>query len=345
MAKQQFEVVKLQFSVPLHLSRGQTDSYDKTERVLHSDTIKSALFAVGRMLYGEGADEAFWNSFLVSSAFPYSGDVYFFPKPMAKLGLQFENIDSKTEASKANKKIKKLEYLAQDVFESVIAGEENIQITDKQIGQGGIFIFPSGQEASKVFTTYEQQRLAKPENEGEDGTPYYIDRLYFAKNCGLYFFLKINDENYRKKIQAAVKLLGDEGIGTDKHVGNGQFTPDFGKIVQLNVPEKADAQMLLSLYLPEKGEYTQGLLEKSAYMLTKRGGYIASPANPSFLTFRKKSVYMFTEASVFPSDMPIDGKKINLEPQNVQGLHHEIWREGKAFTIPVQIIKENDGTN
>jgi CRISPR-associated protein Csm4 len=331
MANKNFHLVKLNFKTPLHLSRGQTDAYDKSEETLHSDTLKSAIFVAAKMLFGDNADEVFFDAFKVSSAFPFAGDEYFFPKPMVKLNIDFK--EKGLGESKKSKKLKKLSYISNNIFEKLISGEK-IELSESRLSNNGKFLFSD--KPGTVFTSEVQQRLSMPVGDEKDGTPYYIERIYFSYNCGMYFFIDYGeDENLRQNLEGALKLLGDEGIGTDKHIGNGIFIPEW-KQLSLNLPNNADSHLTLSLYCPEKGELKKDLLEQSSWQLIKRGGYIASPANIDFITFRKKSVYMFSEASVFPASMNIKGKKVNLKPENISELNHPIWRDGNAFVIPIK---------
>ena len=339
MANQTYNVVKLHFLAPLHLSRGQTDAYDNSEDVLHSDTLKSAIFVAAKMLYSDQADESFFDGFTVSSAFPFEEEEYFFPKPMIKLNLDFASLE-KSDISKKSKKLKKLAYISHKHFEKIIAGKE-LMIEEDQLSKNGKFIFTKSlDEKQKVIYSSEvQQRLAMPVGDEKDSTPYYVERIYFSENCGLYFFIDYGgDEEIKQKLEAAIKLLGDEGIGTDKHIGNGIFKPELNEL-SINLPSNANSQILLSLYCPLEEELSEDDLNHSAFLLIKRGGYIASPENLDFLTFRKKSVYMFSEASVFPKEMKITGKKVNLKPENIKGLNHDIWRDGTAFVIP---LKQNE---
>jgi CRISPR type III-A-associated RAMP protein Csm4 len=337
----------MQFTTPLHLSRGQTDSYDRSEEILHSDSLKSAIFVAALMLFGNELDtnekkEAFFDSFKVSSAFPFSNNDYFFPKPMAKLELKFPNIPD-TDIARLSKKLKKLEFISKPVFEQIISGKKNITIKDEQLDKKGKFLFSEeiqGDKLKRVYKSEVQQRLAKAKEDGEDGTPYYIDRIYFTGKSGLYFFIDYGTAD-KSKVDAAVKLLGDEGVGTDKHVGNGLFEPKC-KTLDLNLPENANFKMLLSLYCPEKEELTQGeqnFLQESSYQLLKRGGYMASAANLDHITLRKKSVYMFQEASVFPAEMKLRGKKEDLKPD--YPVEHPVWRDGYALSVPFVKIQED----
>lgn len=342
MANRQYNIVKMQFTTPLHLSRGQTDSYDRSDEILHSDSLKSAIFVAALMLFGNELDSAqkkkeFFDSFKVSSAFPYSGDDFFFPKPMAKLNLEFSEINADNESAKLAKKLKKLEFISKSVFERVISGEKNIKIANEQLDKKGKFLFGnkiSEQKDKLVYKSEVQQRLTMPKDEETNGTPYYIDRLYFTDKSGLFFFIDYDTAD-KNKVDASIKLLGDEGIGTDKHVGNGMFIPEIIDNFTLHVPENPNSKMLLSLYCPQKEELTNGernFLLESSYQIIKRGGYMASAANLDHITYRKKSIYMFQEASVFPSEMPFFGKIEDLKPDIP--VNHQVWRDGRAITIP-----------
>ena len=336
MPQQTHNIIKLHFTSPLHLSSGKQDTYDVSEEVLHSDTIKSAIFVCAKQLFGDGIGESFFDGFQVSSAFPFQGDELFFPKPMLKLEINLEG-ESEEEISKKSKRLKKLKYLSLPIFEQVIAGKP-IQVSEKQFSADKSFLFSSKKEHKVIYDSQVNQRLATAKGDEKDGTPYYVDRIHFSKDSGLYFFLDCKEE-YKTKVQAAIKLLGDNGIGTDRTVGNGQFEiKDENSNIKITFPENANAKILLSLYCPREEELKIEFLQQSAYLLVKRGGYIASPEDLNFMTYRKKSIYMFAEAAVFPAEMKVRGKKEDLRPD---GVNHPVWRDGTAFTIPV-IKKQKD---
>jgi CRISPR-associated protein Csm4 len=145
--------------------------------------------------------------------------------------------------------------------------------------------------------------------------------------------LKANDEAILKQVKAAFRLLADSGIGTDRNTGNGQFEVTFSEI-ELNLPKTGNYDLSLSLYCPTELEIAN-CIHKSFYGLTKRGGYISNPEQEIHLTIRKRSIYMFTEGSMFPtkSENRI-GKIEDLKP-SFAGLNHPIWRDGRAFFVPL----------
>ena len=87
-----FEVYELDFgNAPLHLSRGKSNTYTDSDNSLHSDSIKSAIFATAIDLFGATkATKTYFDSFKVSSAFPMVKNKYYLPKPV-HFGLGVES--------------------------------------------------------------------------------------------------------------------------------------------------------------------------------------------------------------------------------------------------------------
>ena len=336
MAILSFDVIKLKFTSPLHLSRGQTEFYDKSETILHSDTIKSALFSCAKILYKDAITKEFLESFSISSAFPFKDKNFFFPKPIGELPLNIKDING---VAKKNKKMKKVEFVSKCFFEKIINADNIIDVSENNFSGNGKFLSKENQEII-IFKSEVQQRLAMPKSEETNPVPYYVDRLFFQEDSGLYFLVNYKDERMKTIIFDSLKLLSEQGIGTDRNVGNGQFNFEKEKDFEINAPNNADYQINLSLFLPCDNEITDKSMNNSRYQLLKRGGYISSPENLDLLTFRKKSVYMFQEGSVF-SNVPLKGKIVDLKPDNVEGLNHEIWRDGKAIFIPLKLFKND----
>jgi len=333
MGRRQFDIIKLNFDSPLHISRGQTSSYDVSEQIIHSDTLKGALFSVAKQLLGEAMgedDEEFHRQFQISSAFPYKGNELFFPKPMVRLPVQLSDQDE----VRASKTLKKIQYIDKELFEAVL-NNQNITSSTQHLASNGQFL--SSKPLSEGFTIMKsdlQQKVYIPENPGEDSWPYYIDRIYFEKDAGLFFLLEAADESVKNKILSCLNLLSDEGIGSDRNVGNGTFSYTTGQIA-FDLPDENGHETNLSLYLPQKEELSKEDMDKSAYQLIKRGGYIAGTTNPEFLSLRKRSIYMMKEGIVFPVYQNRVGKIENLKP-DYEGMHN-IWRDGQSVFLPIKL--------
>lgn len=340
MAQRNYKILKLLFRSPLHLSKGKTDDYGESEELLHADTLKSALYVCARQLQGGavvGDSDAFFRRFRISSAFPFVADELFFPKPSVKIQA-FDPAD--VAEDRQAKKHKKLTFFGQRYFEDLI-NERKRKLRTADLTADGRFIsdHPSAKETVQgqlqnkvVFASDVQQRVTIPADYAKDPLPYYVDRLYFGEEAGLWFAFD-GDESVYAEVLAALRLLGDNGVGTDRSVGNGQFCVLEAELT-LTVPDQPTHQVLLSLWCPDRTEIDEPFLQASSYGLVKRGGYIASPDRPEHLTYRKKSVYMFTEGSVFPAGRVLAGNVLNLKP-DVADVTQNVWRDGLALTIPI----------
>jgi CRISPR-associated protein Csm4 len=325
------KIVKLRFSAPIQLSKGMVD-YTDIDETLHSDTLKNALFVSARQLFGDAINESFFDSFLISSAFPFLNNDYFFPKPFLRLPLKITDA-ANTEA----KKLKKLQWLERSLFENTIAGKET-SVTKDDFSIDGKFLSPKfckmKENERVVYKTEELQRVTVKYD--EDAVPFYASRLHFTANAGLFVLVTTNEKNnnfFDEILIPAFRLLGDQGIGSYKNLGNGRFEPQFiHDPLKLNIPAHANGQLNLSLFCPAKEEIHRGILNNGSYQLLKRGGYLASPEETDKMSWRKKSVYMFQEGSVFPNGATLKGKLVEVTPE---GLSHKVWREGRALFIPV----------
>lgn len=335
-----YKIIRLEeFKGGLHLARGLTNAYDKSLKTLHSDTIKSAIFVCALQLYpeiGEAGDDNkyqagknFLGKFKVSSAFPFIGQDYYFPTIEIPRPYDFEKNLGLTDKEK-----KKILYLRQDLFRDYIKDIQNFKLTEENLKSNSVLNKKRYGENIKSDT---YQHVAITRDYGTDSTPYYVDKIYFNENAGLYFLLEMKDKEDTetlKKVEAALRLLGDNGIGTDRNTGNGQFDVDSSQSMNFDAIDDATHDLVLSLYCPEKVEI-ENQLDKSYYNLVKRGGYISSPQKETNLSIRKRSIHFFTAGSVFPKIENREGKIVNLQP-DFGDLKHPIWRDGRPIILPIK---------
>jgi CRISPR-associated protein Csm4 len=326
MSQQHFNVYKLYFKTALHLSRGKNNSYESSDHVLHSDTIKSALYATMRLLI---SDEVLLQQFLeqvtVSSAFPFTDDAsqttYWLPRPL--------NYRSDRETPDNRKEYKKINYVLATQMAKILSGQHPDDFLDAQ----------GKSKQPEIWQRDTTQRVKI--NYGDDSEPFYLEKLY-PKNpetSGLYFIVQGDFDS--KILHATLNLMGENGIGLQKNLGNGQFrwtTQESG--LQLEVPEKRTHWVNLSLFRPKRAA-VEAILDKSTYQFMKRGGWIASSGNDRFLSIRKKAIMMFTEGSVFAfGDAAATGVIENLRPDwdDTENKLHPIYRDGKAIFLPMLIL-------
>jgi CRISPR-associated protein Csm4 len=331
------EAFKLHFTTPLHLGRGRED-LDRSELIYHSDSLKSAVYATGLHLFPEWINASdFYNGIKISSCFPFSGDELFFTKPQIRKRFSFLSTDN----DKAPKKSKRIEFIAISVFKKFIDPSISEIIVDERfITPDHAFLCNDMVTAKNdIYQTDVQQRVIVPkEGLHEDARPFYIDRIYFNKNCGLFFLAEFSNSNLRSQFLKALQLLGENGIGTDRTVGNGFFNLDtnIDIINGLKIDNGYNSQMklILGLYLPTEDEMVNINLNESHWSLVKRGGFMAANDEESLRHLRRKEIYMFAEGSVLNSGMELKGKFIDLRPEWNPPLHPS-WRCGMPLILNI----------
>lgn len=333
--KEKFDIIKMHFKSPLHLSKGKESVYDSSEQLIHSDTLQSAIFVCAMEIFGDTvANKDFFKSYQVSSAFPFYKDEFFFPKPQKDFNLFKVSEDD----SKSVKKIKRIEYLSQFYFQEFLQGKQISFEDDKSKANCYSDILKEKGEKFKLLESNVNQRVSISRFLDSDSNPFYMDRIYFRKNAGLYFILKFLDEQNKNKVTAALQHLGENGIGTDRSIGQGNFEIKTAKL-EIDIPQNPNAYLNLSLFAPKCKEKLPNLKE-SYYTLLKRGGWIANPKNQNHASWRKKSVYMFGEGSVFSSKGELEGKIFDLKPKILEQSSdvHSIWRDARGMFLPVKLI-------
>ncbi len=327
-----FKVYKLHFTTPLHI--GDTrDDYSISLKTYQSDAMYAALTSclakVGKEIPKDGD-----LGFTVSSLFPFyqksenDKPVYFLPKLLKQKLPKLEDIGNA-------KKVKKVSWLDITYFEKLIGGNTLFENGKDLEHIKGDFLTASTIERD-FMSSQVSQRVTISRDLSEDAKPFYMDRIFFKDKSGL-FFMAYGNTNL---LDGALEVLKDEGIGTDRNVGNGYFT--FTKEeIEIDLPE-SNYISNLSMFCPESETQLNDMLTDKAvaYDFTKRGGWITTAPHNSI---RKNTVHMFTPASVFKAlkttvDINIMGKIVDLNPaQSYPGIDHPIWRNGKSIFIPVKI--------
>jgi len=335
-----FKIYKLHFTAPLHIS-DQHEDEGTSQKTIQSDTLYAALTSclakAGNLLPEDGD-----LGFVVSSLFPYfqkdenSNPIYFLPIPLhAKQG------DLK-DLSLA-KKVKKVQWVDSVLYGEILSGSSFFDGTEEYLPyiQESYLTkvqLPEDANGSKEFIKSEvSQRVTLKSRTGEDDAlPYYVDKILFRHHAGLFFIA----EGDTTLLEKALTFLSMEGIGTDRNVGFGFFEFSTDELT-IELPEQANHQMALSLFIPESKEQLTALMKSDsiAYDFTRRGGWVTTyPYN----TLRKNAIYGFLPGSIFSKEanspcVPI-GKIVDLKPDmGEESPEHPVWRNGKAIMIPINI--------
>ena len=335
-----FKIYKLHFTAPLHIS-DQHEDLGNSQKIIQSDTLYAALMSC-LAKRGESLSEDGNLGFTVSSLFPYfqkdkdSSPVYFLPIPMQARQAELADV------SKA-KKVKKVQWVDSVLYSSILSGESLFDRTDKYVSNIQecyltTFELPKDINGSNEFVKSEvSQRVTLKSRTGEDDTkPFYVDKILFRHYAGLYFIA----EGDTALLEKALQLLSMEGIGTDRNVGYGffEYTADT---LSIDMPDSANHQLSLSLFIPESKEQLVKLMnsERVAYDFVRRGGWITTYP---YMTLRKNAIYGFLPGSVFHKDegqtTTVVGKIVDLKPEMVDvEITHPVWRNGRAIMLPIKL--------
>ena len=190
--------IKLHFHSPLHIGNDK-EEMDKASLIYHSDALKSALFAVGVHHFPEWTEnpDSFFNSFKISSCYPFCEDELFLPRPA---GLMKFTYGSQDKDENNRKQSKRIAYMSMNLIKRWASQPDDLlEINEKNISPDGEFVFEKPASVQAIYQHEVQQRVTIDiENGGS--TPFYLDRIYFEENAGLYFLLECNDKVLKNKI-------------------------------------------------------------------------------------------------------------------------------------------------
>ena len=318
-----YKIIKLCNLSPLHIGTGHDDCSTSSNE-LPSDTLSAALVAMKAQLNDSIDAQAFMESFVISSAFPFIGKQLFLPKPMGRLLVQRCNEEL------IRKKLKKVKYIEFSQWKEVIRGKA-LDIEEKQLS--GEFLLDKEGNHKKPYIYQVNERVAVS-RDGGDATPFYFKWQYHSPDAGLFCLIDCSEDAFAE-IKKLFELLGETGIGSDKSVGGGKFEIAADEI-ELPEVQDADSTLLLSYYIPTKEEIEQIDLEASQYEITKRGGYMAGSSVPAFQHLLKKTVYMIKSGSLINGVHCLKGKIADVTPHwNDQRIHPTL-RSGCPIVLPIK---------
>jgi CRISPR-associated protein Csm4 len=364
--KQEFDVVKLIPQSPFHLGEHGI-GLEETTAFIHSDTLVAAIISAWVKFYGEAHlppyfqvkpdvdDDAFAQKtppFLISSAFPYVRDCYFFPRPLMALEPEGETPEN------ISKLLKKASFISKTIFDAYIAEEASepprakpdpktgqrdnlIQKNRLQVTAKEKYALQSLADANgeiMVFTEQEVPRVT-PDRITSASNIFYFARILFGKDCGYFFLIRYLDENIKLKFRTVMRLLGEQGLSGDRSSGHGRFTPDFtAPPITFEIPHDDPNHFIsLSLLYPTCDNLRNGLLDgNAAYDFIVRDGWFYSPKSHQSHIKRRQKRRMFTEGSVFCGAPDCRyGTVANVKPPDFSG--HAVFRWGVGFPVGVSL--------
>jgi len=343
---------------PYSMFRLGSGSLNETDDIIHSDTLFSALVSIHSQIF-DNTDlfvEAFDKGDIkISSAFPMLMDkceeqkIFFLPKPEINLSVS-ENI----------KEEKKIRFISIDSYKYLcdnLNGNSNniVGFSDRNFFHsiGSAFAVTKPELKTEYPLSGFIAEIVTPKTKvhsksQEDSFYHETDIQLIPLNIGsddrqnflyphFYFLHELSaSENLKSEFMTCLRVLVDEGIGGERSTGKGHFEKIIETTIELNVSNKSDQYMLVSIFNPS----TQAEFNSfDKYEIILRGGGSVSldtedeteEQKPEYSNFRKKQVKMISEGAVLSGR--IEGRLVDITPE--KGSNNKYYRNGKSFTIPL----------
>lgn len=298
---------------------GTREKWKETTDVFpRSDTLFSAFCHCYLLLYGKEKLESLLKKFisspeppfLISSVFPCYKSTFYFPAPLSFIPYK--------------KELKKIKWFSKEELENHLKDPEYFHhnsLTPKEM-------FYKVEYAPGVGLSRLNYRPEK--------RFFHSGIVFYKREVELFFLIKFNDFQLEKEVNAVWNLLADEGIGGDRSTGKGFFEKPVIEKIEINVPSQANGIYSLSLYYPDIKRDELNGIEKGFYSLLERKGYIFSMGGKPY---RRRSIRVFAEGSVFPSIPAKRGLLVDITP-GVYSLHR-VYRYGFILSLPCNLPKEH----
>jgi len=345
------KIYKLEFSTGFHLGAHGFGT-ESVRATIPSDTLFSALFTAWLRL---GGDPACWTDafprtqarateqaeppFLLTSAFPFTGGVLLFPKP---LGLTLPGITD--EDRKAWKRVR---FVSERIFSRIMAGKDLSGIwpasaadKERQLKQGGSILVLNEEANAVPAAIWKEEKIPRVtlDRLSSASNLYSVGRVSFAQNAGLWFGInwcnpdrRCEEVTFAEAFDRALNELRISGLGGDRSAGQGAFEWEMIDEVSWDDPTQGEPAVLLSRYHPRVEELPDILRSARAYSLESVGGWGASSAGQ----FRRRRITLLGEGStIVPSRNNVMGDLIDVSPGFLE-LGHPVWRYGLAFAVPL----------
>lgn len=343
----------LTFPHGLHIGVGSVESVCESRETAPSDTVFAALLDTWRQL-GRDVDALLPENgapvFKVTSAFPFAGEVRFYPKPVDLREL-FTEKTLKDES--AGKHLKKIRYLSEGLLckaaqgaylDDFLFSEADYEDPEHGIAlQGGVFWcltdevdkLPASWRLSKdkwwtlrrktVFASQTAPRVTV-DRVNSASKLFQSERVVFTAGCGLWLGVAL-DSLSQADFDNLLATLADAGLGGERTAGYGHFVPEK-QTVPLELPQPQTCAYLLSRWHPQEAEISW--LKQSAYKLEAVEGWLRTSHGADQL---RRKVWLVAEGSLIMGQP--QGQAVDVRPQPLYGatFPHPVYRPGFAVAI------------
>jgi len=336
-----------------------------------SDTLFAALLDALRRS-GEDVDafaKAYLEDppFLLTSAFPYVGNVRFYPIPANAAGL----FDSKINA-RYGKRLARIRYMSEGLLkEALTNGKLNSWVfpeTDNETPKTGVTLQGHSlwlkvdeiQNLPQEFQRPESRCHALPrltvwrtarvprvtlDRITSASNIFHAGKVEFAKECGLWFGVswrnpdaEYNGQKFADVFEKALQMLKDDGLGGERTTGYGAFSYTPDQAITLKDAQVGQLAYLLSRYHPRVEEVDTSLKDGgSAYRLVSVAGWLRTFDGAAQ---RRKRVVLLEEGSLIRATQGLMGDVVDVRPEYEDktgemkpGVPHPVYRYGLALAL------------
>jgi CRISPR type III-A-associated RAMP protein Csm4 len=309
---------------------------DETDRVLHSDTLFSAVTIAMRSLgwleeWLDATARAESPAVSFSSAFPFLKDTLYVTPPATHW----------PPVSAGKVRWKGARFVPVSLVQSLLAD----QAPDEEkwaIDGASQCVVPADRANAGGPVRVSVRSGIGIDAFGSAVAPYQFACLEFAPDAGVWLAAVFRDSDaervWGERLRAVFRLLADTGIGGERSRGWGHFAEpeirfgDFPRVL-ITTPEGAEGgasgHWLLSLYGPGADEPVD--LTRGHYSVTERAGRVESLAGWGG---RKPALKMIAEGSVVLSAAPPRGQAVDQAPE---GAGHAVYRSGFAVSVSIPL--------
>jgi CRISPR-associated protein Csm4 len=281
--------------------------------------------------------------FVVSSTFPFAGNVRFFPAPLVSISPGYEQAETITL-----KELKRVQFISENLFRRFIAGEtlNNLAKSALRLQDGQIWLTPDEldllpadikKRLSPVWAVERRPRVTISRRTAQSAI-FFTGRVIFQRECGLWFALRwLRPEPMMVQLLADVFMeLGTAGLGAERSAGFGAC--QFVQSTPIDLASQPDKPWVtLSRYLPRPEELFSLYSSEAAYQVETVGGWLDSPVRRGQ---RRRPVNLLAEGSILganPSDIPGDIVDVRPRyPADLDPLGHPVYRSGMAFKVTLE---------
>ena len=323
-------IVRLRPAGPWRLGPS-SGARDRVDRVLHSDTLYSALTIAAERIgilaeWLAATAEATTPDVRVGSAFPFVGRTLLAPAP--------KHVWPPLSGPSTRTRWKAARFVPLQVVPRLLAYEslkEDRWAVDP-VSEAVLPVEKFG-EITPPFRVAMRRTAAVDRLTGVSGEPASTACLEFGENSGFWCAVFCAPE-WRARTQSLFRLVADAGIGGQRSLGWGRSAaPEFEDLPVVLAAEPSEpaehheiGYWTLSLFAPappDRIDWSRG-----AYNLVRRSGRIEASG-----TLKIESA-MVEEGAVLMAESLPNGLARNIAPE---GAAHPVYRAGFAVVVPVPV--------